>query len=71
MRRLVLASALAAAAIPLSAGPAAATCMQHYHDPRTQLSVTSCAAPGGPVTTTYCVRDVCYSTTSGDPGGWQ
>jgi hypothetical protein len=69
MRRLALAAVLtAAAALPVS--PAAATCMPHYYNERLQISITSCSPPGGPVTTTYCVRDICYSVTSGEgPGG--
>ncbi|HWL37179.1 MAG TPA: hypothetical protein VNQ77_13425 [Frankiaceae bacterium] len=55
--RLVLIGALAAAGF--LATPASATCMEHYDDPKTGIRIGSCAPPGGPVTTYYCVRDIC------------
>lgn len=68
-RRIAVVSVVAAAAGLLAAGPAAATCMPIYHDPTNQVRIYSCSPPGGPVSTTYCVRDFCYTTTSGGGGG--
>ncbi|HVF06510.1 MAG TPA: hypothetical protein VNA20_16845 [Frankiaceae bacterium] len=60
MRRLLTSSiALAAALGAYSAAPAAATCMEHFD--RAGVRIYSCAAPGGPVTTYYCVHDTCVS----------
>lgn len=69
--RALLAAAVAALATTVLAPAAEATCMTR-EDKVTGIRQTWCSAPGGPVTTTICYRDVqpCVSYTSGEgPGG--
>lgn len=69
--RALLAAAVAALTTAALAPAAHATCMYH-EDKWTGIRRTSCSAPGGPVHTTICYRDVepCVSYTSGEgPGG--
>ena len=67
--RIPLTLAAAAFALAGLAPAAEATCMTEY-DERTGIRRTTCAAPGGPVTTTYCFRDVvCHTFRTGGPGG--
>lgn len=63
--RLLLVGALAAAGF--LATPASATCMEHFSYPELGIRSGSCAAPGGPVTTYYCVHDTCVYRTVGEP----
>lgn len=60
MRRVLASSLGLAAAVGLyTVAPAAATCMEHFD--RAGVRIYSCAPPGGPVTTYYCVHDTCVS----------
>ena len=69
MRRvLALAVGAGAFATTLAATPASATCMEHYNVQGIVRSY-SCSPPGGPVTTTTCVYDKCWSRTAGEGGG--
>ena len=64
--RYVLAAALTAAFV-LPASPASATCMETYNNETLGIRSGSCAPPGGPVTSYFCVLDVCWTHTAGDP----
>lgn len=69
MRRIVvLALGGAALATAFATAPASATCMENF-DYGGIVRSWSCSPPGGPVTTTTCVYDVCWTNTSGGGGG--
>lgn len=52
----------AVAACLLAVAPASATCMDTFNDPKTGIRSGTCAAPGGPVSSYFCVRDTCVWT---------